>query len=600
MMRFLFVLLISLCWLPLAKTQDAKLAQQYYQNGEYEKASVIYEKLFEKSNSDFFFDRYVECLLSMDDFENGEKVIKKQLKKQPDNVNLYVTYGRLLNRQFKDDEAEEQYKYSIQRLPKDQYIITRLANAFLNLTRYDLATQVYERGAELLKDQRIFAFNLGELYRRKGDNDKMIQNYLISLEDKPDRINTLKTLFQRFLSEKDFEELQAQLYARIQENENDPIYPELLAWVFIQRKDYKNAFRQEKALDRRFNENGGRLFRLGQTAANDRDYDSAIEIFDYIVEKKGLSSTYYQDAKQQSLRARRDKLVGGFHYTEEELRQLELQYQQFLDESGRNKTNAGIQLELAKLEAFYLNDLDKAIELLDQLIAYPNVDRVIEAEAKLALADFYLMQGERWEATLLYSQVDKDFKEALLGHEARYRNAKLSYYSGDFQWAQAQFDILKASTSKLIANDALDLSVFIMDNLGLDTTATALEMYADADLLVFQNRFDEAFVKVDSLLLLFPEHALQDDVYYLKGQVYRKKREYSKAAEMYQRIIDNFPEGIRTDNSIFQLAELYERHLDDLEKAKTLYETLFIDYSGSTFAVEARKRFRKLRGDDVQ
>ncbi len=600
MMRFLFVLVISICGLLPANAQDAKLAQQYYQNGEFEKASIIYEKLFDKSNSDFFFDRYVECLLAMEDFENCEKVIKKQLKKQPENVNLYVTYGRLLNRQFKDDEAEKQYAESIKRLPKDQYTITRLANAFLNLTRYDLATQVYERGSELLKDERIFAFNLGELYRRKGDNDKMIENYLISLEDKPERINTLKTLFQRFLSEEDFKELQAQLYARIQENENAPVFPELLSWVFIQRKDYKNAFRQEKALDRRFDENGGRLFRLGQMAANDKKYDSAIEIFDYIVEEKGLSSTYYQDAKQLALRARRDKLVGGYDYTEAELRELEQQYKQFLDETGRNKTNASIQLELAKLEAFYLNDLDKAIELLKELIEFPNVDRVIRAEGKLALADFYLMQGERWESTLLYSQVDKEFKEALLGHEARFRNAKLSYYTGDFQWAQAQFDILKASTSKLIANDALDLSVFIMDNLGLDTTTTALEMYADADLLVFQNRFSEAFEKVDSLVQLFPEHSLQDDVFYLKAQVFRKKREYEKAAEMYQKVIDKDPEGIRADNSIFQLAELYETHLNEVEKAKTLYETLFIDYSGSTFAVEARKRFRRLRGDDVQ
>ena len=171
---------------------------------------------------------------------------------------------------------------------------------------------------------------------------------------------------------------------------------------------------------------------------------------------------------------------------------------------------------------------------------------------------------------------------------------------GDFEWAQAQFDILKASTSKLIANDALDLSVFIMDHLGLDTTAAPLEAYATADLLVFQNRFEEAFQKVDSLIAAFPEHALEDDILYLKANVYTKKREYNKAAESYQKIIDNYPDGIRADNAIFYLAGLYENHLSDIEKAQTLYETLFIDYSGSTFAVEARKKYRALRGDNVQ
>ena len=200
---------------------------------------------------------------------------------------------------------------------------------------------------------------------------------------------------------------------------------------------------------------------------------------------------------------------------------------------------------------------------------------------------------------LLYSQVDKAFKDDTLGHEARFRNAKLSYYAGDFQWAQTQFDILKASTSKLIANDALDLSIFIIDNLGLDTSSAPLQTYADAELLVFQNRFEEAFKKLEEIPAKFPGNTLEDDVLYLKAGVYYKQRNIVKAAEMYQQIIDKHIDGIRGDNAMFSLAEIYEKHLNDKEKAKELYEKLFIDFSGSTFAVDARKRYRKLRGDDL-
>jgi TolA-binding protein len=210
------------------------------------------------------------------------------------------------------------------------------------------------------------------------------------------------------------------------------------------------------------------------------------------------------------------------------------------------------------------------------------------------------MQGDVWESTLLYSQVDKAFKEDPLGHEARFRNARLSYFSGDFQWAQAQFEVLKASTSKLIANDALDLSVFIMDNLGLDTTAIALQLYADAELLVFQNRFQDAFGKMDSLLLAFPKHALEDDVLYLRGKIFTKQRQYEKAAAAFEEVVEKYPEDIRADNALFELAGLYEKPLNDVEKAKTLYEKLFVEFSGSTFAVEARKRYRILRGDKIQ
>ena len=224
----------------------------------------------------------------------------------------------------------------------------------------------------------------------------------------------------------------------------------------------------------------------------------------------------------------------------------------------------------------------------------------MQARAKISLADYYLMQGEVWESTLLYSQVDKKFKEDLLGHEARFRNARLSYFRGDFEWAQSQFDVLKASSSRLIANDALDLSVFIIDNLGLDTTTLALQTYADAELLVFQNRFDEAFAKLDELRTAFPGHDLEDDIVYLKGNVFVKLRRYGEAAAAYQAVLDGYPESIRLDNSLWKLANLYENQLGDPEKAKTLYETLFMDYSGSILAVEARKKFRELRGDALK
>ncbi len=581
-------------------SQDAKLAQQYYQDGEFEKAAVLFEKLYRANESNsYYFNRQVDCLISLEEYDACEKAIKKEIKKKPKDVELLVTYGNLFERQYKEEEAKEQFEKAIKKLPADRFMIKKLANAFVGLTKYDLAIQTYEKGAKLLKNKNIFAYNLGDLYRRKGDTPKMIDGYLNSLAENPSRLNSLKTTFQKYLIEEDYDELQTQLYDRIQENSDATYFPELLSWVFIQRKDYKNALRQVKALDNKLAENGGRIFRLAEIAANDKDYDSAIAAYDYIIADKGKTSTYYIEAKRESLTCKRNRLVEGYEYNELDLKDIEKQYEIFLDEFGRNKTTASIIAELANLEAFYLNDLSKAIKLLDEMIQFPHLNPNVQARGKISLADFYLMQGERWEATLLYSQVDKKYKDDILGHEARFRNAKLSYYAGEFQWAQTQFDVLKASTSKLIANDALDLSIFIMDNLGLDSVARPMELYAEADLLVFQNRFDEAFLKLDTIQTSFPEHSLDDDIYYIKSKIYTKQRDYTMAVNMLDAIIADYADGIRADNALYQLAEIYEKHLVDLEKAKTLYEKIFIDYSGSTFAVEARKRFRKLRGDNI-
>ncbi|MEM9835736.1 MAG: tetratricopeptide repeat protein [Bacteroidota bacterium] len=597
-----YLTLLALLFAGLLLGQNTRLAQQYYQDGEYEKAAQLYLELSKSNrNTDYFFDRYVSSLLALEDYDTAEAAIKKKLKKSPQSMKLYVTYGKLLEQKFEPEAAEQQYQKAIAQLPGDQFQITQLANSFIQQTKYEYAIATYERGGELLGDAELFAYNLGDLYRRKGDTDLMIENYLRSIVANPKRAKQVKTIFQRYLDKAGLVEAQKQLYARIQEGDDrDPTFPELLAWVFIQRKDYGAALRQARALDKRLDENGIRVFRLGQLAANDKDYKTAIKAFDYVVEEKGTAGSLYLEAKREGLVTRRKALTDGYDYTPEDLQILEEAYENFLGEFGENPASAGIVIQLAELEALYLNDLPKAIGLLDGLLKMPGVAAVSTARAKLALADYYLMTGDIWEATLLYSQVDKAFKEDLLGHEARFRNARLSYFRGDFQWAQSQFDVLKASTSKLIANDALDLSVFIIDNLGLDTSALALQTYADAELLVFQNRFDEAFTKMDSLMEVFPGHELEDDVVYLKADIHVRKREYDQAVAAYQKIIADYPESIRLDNSLYALAGLYEKQLDNPSRAQELYETLFIDYSNSILAVEARKKYRELRGDAVQ
>ena len=601
MCLFVAALLLSAVW---SFAQDAKLAQQYLADGEFEKAVILFEKLYAQDNdNEYYFDRYVECLMELQRYEELERGLLKQIRKRPNDSRLYVNYGRMYEQQGKEEEAKKQYRKAIDQLPKDRYAVSKLANAFSSANKYDLAVETYEKGATMLNDRQFFSYNLADLYRRKGDVGKMIEQYLNSLDAFPERVDNIKSIFQRYLSPDDMNVLQQQLYDRIQNasNAGSVQYIDMLAWAFLQKKDYKNALRQVRALDKQQKGDGLRVYQLAQIAANDKDYDVAIEAYQYVVDK-GAGTPFFVDSKQEFLRCRRNKLVEGYNYSREELLELEKQYETFISDYGKSRGTAALITELADLEALYLNNLDKSIRLLAELITLPGISAGMLGQAKLNLGDYYLMKTEVWESTLLYSQVDKAYKDDVLGHEARFRNARLAYYSGDFEWAQAQFEILKASTAKLIANDALDMSVFIADNLNLDTTAKALQFYAEADMLIFQNRFTEAFGKLDSLLKEYPNHSLEDDVWYLKAKVFTKKRDYVQAGKMYELIIQNYPDEIRADNALFALAELYENanQLNNKDRASILYEQLFIDYSGSTFAVEARKRYRLLRGDKIQ
>jgi tetratricopeptide (TPR) repeat protein len=599
MKNILAILLLSMP-LILRGQVDPKLADYYFQNGELEKAASIYEKMYQQNAGDFYFERYIACLMDLSRFEECEKVLQKQIKKEPNKVIHYVHTGKLYDKQGQEAKAAEQYKKAIEKLPADRFIVDNLASNFNSMARYDLSLLAYERGSVLLKNKNMFAFNLAELYHRKEDTPKMVEMYLNAVNENSAYLPSVEAMLLRYAtSESEQMELQTQLYARIQDDPKATIFPELLSWLFLQKKDYKNAFRQLKSVDRLNEEDGNRVFNLALIADNDHDYDAAIDGYDYIITEKGKSSPFFIEAKRNLLSCKRKKLTEGYSFTKEELHLVEREYESFLDEVGRNNRTGSIVLELAELEAFYLQDLDKATKLLEDLIEFPMLDSKTNAQAKLALGDFYLIKGERWESTLLYSQVDKAFKDDVMGHDARFKNAKLSYYFGDFDWAKAQFNVLKSSTSKLISNDAIDMDVFIMENTGLDSTTTAMAAYAQAELLVFQNKYAEAFVKLDSIRKEFPEHSLEDDIFYLKAQMYKKLRVLDKAVECYEKIVANYKEDIRADNSLFEMAALYEGPLKDKEKAKGLYEKLFTEFTGSTLAVEARKRFRILRGDKL-
>ena len=592
-----FLVVVLLVWANAVAAQSYQLARQYFSTGEYEKAGEIYEELYKKSKNATYFSYYIKCLTATEDYGKAETMIKKELKRNP-RPDLYVIYGDLYELQSDMARAEEQYDKAIASLDNKPNNITNLAGAFKRSSKYDLAAKVYERAEELMGKENMYSYNLADIYRRKGDVPGMVEKYLDAIEYNPRQMNSVKSILTRELTDEGYDLVKTQLYSRIQENPDIVELPELLLWVHTQKNDYKKAMRQAKALDLRLEEDGKRIYDLAVISANARDYDTAIDGFNYIVENRPMSTLAIR-AKEESMNNKRKKITRNYNYTTEDLRALESEYIAYLDEKGRNTSTALIMANLAELEALYLNDLDQAISILKELIEIRGANKYVRNNAKLDLGDYYLMKSEIWEATLLYSQVDKELKEGFLGEQARFRNAKLSYFNGDFEWAQSQFDILKASTSKLISNDAIDLSVFITDNLGLDSTAYPLELYARAELLSFQNKYDESFTTLDSINLLYPEHGLADDILYTKAQAFTKLKKYDEAIEAYNKIIEDFTDEIRADNAIFNLAEIYENQLQQPEKAQALYEKLFLDFSNSTFAIEARKRYRVLRGDDI-
>lgn len=600
--RFLFVLILLAPLSVFCQIKEQQMADQYFYSQEYDKAVALYEKIYDKSP--FVYSNYLRSLLELNQADKAEKLVKKQIKKDPTNPVLLVDLGQVYFRKNNPTDARKQYENALKMLPGDQTVIINTANAFLAIREQDYALQAYLEGRKLLRGTYTFRFETAQVYFLLQNFQGMLDEYFGALDENPGYLQGVQNMLQNRLGTDDEtdntfgELLRTSLLRKIQKSPNASVFAELLIWYFVQKKDFESAFVQAKGVDKRMSESGSRLISLGQLSVANQDYDAGIKCFQYIIDK-GKSNFYYTTARMEMLNARNKKVIEGGKYTQADLENLENDYKQTLAELGKSGGTAPMMRGLAHLLTFYMNKTEEAINLLDEAIALPDVKPAYQAECKLELGDALLFSGDLWESGLLYSQVDKAFKYDELSKEAKYRNAKLDFYRGEFQWAQAQLDVLKSATSQLIANDAMYLSLIISDNTVFDTTTDALTIYSHADLLNYRNMKDEALKTLDTLIEKFPTHTLYDDALFKKAEIFSSQRRYREADSLYAAVVSGFPTGIISDDAQFRRAQIHEKFLNDIPGAMQLYEELLKNYPGSTFAVEARKRYRALRGDKL-
>ena len=580
-------------------TTDEQLADQFYRNREYNKALDYYEKLYNRKSPEQFYATYLNCLIETKDFKKAEKIVRKQIKQYPDNLTFDVDLGAVYTRSEQPEKAKSTWEQAVKLIKADEQVFT-LANSFIAIHQYDYAINAYQKGRRISRNNYPYNFELANVYREKGDKVAMINEYLDALEINDSYIqtvqNSLQTSFSADADQQQNELLKTELLKRIQRSPDKTILSEFLIWIEIQQRDWDGAFVQSKALDKRKKEDGNRVFALAQLIAQNESYDAAIKAYQYVI-SKGKEFPYYINARIELLNVSYQKVVTKGNYTANDLTELEKNFNITISELGKSAGTEPILKNLAHLEAFYLHKSNDAIALLEETIALPQLPLQTQAECKLELGDILLMTGDIWEASLRYSQVEKAFKHEEIGNEAKFRNAKISYYTGDFKWAQAQLDVLKGATAKLISNDAMDLSMTISDALAIDTNEAPLLIFARADLLAFQNKDDEAISSFDSINKLFPNHALADDILYKKAAIALKHADYTKAVAYYDTLTKKYGDDILGDDALFKLADITENQFKDLGKAKDLYQQLLEKYPASLYVVEARKRFRKLRGD---
>ena len=603
MKHLIFVLGILLCALTAhAQETDMELADYYYNQGMFEQAKLYYEKIYKTNKTSKVFNNYLNTLIELRDFEEAEKMAKKKIKEDVKDGVGYVKLGDLYRKFNMPEKANEQFDEAVKRVEPTRSNIQRLANEFGLINEYEYALKVYEKGRAQSKDGYNFTYEVANMKGNLGDQAGMTEAFLDLIGEEEHYLQTVQNSFNRLLNleenAQNMEMLKTALLKRAQKFPDKTIYAEMLAWLFMQKKDFASALVQSIALDKRQNESGSRLINLAQLALNNDDFETARKAYQAVIDK-GPASDYYIIARIEKLQVSKEELAQNPNSDSSLYNQLELDYFAALNEIGRSHETAILMKELAHVQAFHLQKSNDAVALLREAISLPGIYNKTLALCKLELGDVQVFNGDIWDASLLFSQVELDFKDDMLGNEAKFRNARISYYTGDFEWAQGQLDALKASTSKLISNDAIDLSLLITDNFNMDTTTAPMMMYARADLLAYQNRFSECIITLDSILTEYPAHTLTDEIKMLKASIYMKRGQFDLARDLYQNVVDLHFTDITADDALFKLALLHEHVYKDNAKAMMLFEKLITEFPASLYVVEARKHFRALRGDEL-
>jgi tetratricopeptide (TPR) repeat protein len=606
----LFSFLYTYCSFGQVSELDLQLAQKYYIDAEYEKAILYYNKIAKEPNYKLkIYNNYYSSFIELKQFKNAEKLCKDIIKDFPNKLSTVVDLGLLYGLDNKLDKKSQIFDKAIKQI-SDKTLYNDaldLGLAFEKIGDTDRALSTY-LAFESSSKRNIFSFHekTALLYNKKGEISKMINTFFEMLDQSDNFLTTVQNGlinsidFQNNLKEKEI--LRKFIIKKIQSESQKTIYIELLSWFYMTNNDYENAFIQIKSLDKKLNKNGSKVLELGNISLNNKNYNIAVKSYQYVIENSSVLENKLE-AKNKKLLAIKRKLLTGNFILVEELKELKSNYITTLSQLdiSNNTFNNSIRkynllVDLSEIEAYYLDDVSAAKQHLNTAILIPRLKEKLKAEAKLKLADILVLEDNIWEASLKYLQIEKQFKDDQLGHLAKFKNAQVYYFSGEYDWCQSQLDVLKASTSKLIANDALELSVLISDNFNMDTSETAMKLFSYADMLSAQQQYSEAIILYDSVLNNFKNHSLNDEILFRKAKIHLKQNSYSQAINNLLEIEKKFPNSILLDNSLFLAGCIYQENIKDFDSAKKYFKTILFEHQGSLYTAEARKRFRKLAG----
>ena len=591
-MRFI-ILLALIPFISISQNNDVQKAQSLFSKGDYEKAVQIYEKL-PSNKLPRFYSSYLYSLNALSKYKEAKKVAQKMYLRDKKNLR-YLSDVIIFERKNDDkSQASKNLNILIKELKTKPSQALTISNNFNRNEMYDFAIKVLD-ATENDNNRSNYLIQKAENYSSLLDYEKMITCLLDLLEYNASRELYVRNKFQKTIynfgikNENFNESLKKLLISYSNKKSKNPIYSDLLVWYFIQNKNYEMAYRQSVSMDLKFGDYDFTLLDIASLFQEEKKYMQANKVYNYIISKNKKDKLFYQ--------AHAQKINLAFVSDNQQLiKEVRENYDNYELDFPLNKITVNFYSAYAKFQALHKNDYESSEKIFLKILNLDNIkDEVDVAEAKLNYSDILVYNGRIWEALIYYSQVEKKFKENPIGHQAKLKIAKVYYYNGDFEVAQAQLDVLKRSTSKLISNDAIDLSLLITDNLSLDTTDIVMRMYAKAEMLAYQRKYIEALSLYDSLINKYQFHSLVDEALFEKYKIYYELEDFDNCIFVLNKILDYSLNDILADDATYFLAKIYDEKINDINLALLNYNIIIEKFQGSIYYDFSRKKIRSIQ-----
>ena len=594
MWRFLGFI-VALLFVSHAYGQNKSIADNYFNLGDYEKALEIYNQLYERSpnNYNLFID-LVKTHQELEAYDKAHQLLEEKRKTQR-NPRLLIELAQNARLQEDEARANDYYQMALNDVRERPMYASTLGRALEGYNLLDWAEEVYTLALQSDNANISLQLRLAYLYGEQGKMEEMFLAFIDLIEKEPRYSNIAQHHFSNYiLEDKDNEANRVFKRVLMQKLQKEPklTYYELLSWVFIQEKDFSKAFTQEKAIRRRNQEEGlDRVKNVAMLAYQEEDFDLTKDIANYILEEADPRDT--------------QTIFDGEHLLlqldvatakEKDYPKVVSHFNELISKYKEQTNVAILEMDYAKFIAYKMDEKKKAIQQLREILNR-DLPRYNEARIRLLLGDILVTDNQFNPALIQYTHVQRSMEGQELGHEANFKIAQTSYFKGDFRWALTQLNVLKRATTQLMANDAMFLNLRIQDNILGDSTQTSLKEFAAADLLVLQDKPLQAIELLKDILVKHQGKNIIDDTHFKLGELYYDLEDYEQAAEHWEVIVQEHTYDLLADAAFYRLGLLYEDKFSQPEKAMTYYERIIFDYSDSIYFVDARKRFRKLRGD---